>query len=718
MSSPQRGVSLQWNLDRTTNNSFSVAQGVIRAATSDNVQALALLACEKFGSTLAICQETSLKIEDLMVKVSGPTLVRFLGAQIGYAADDCATELSCSLAGNYFLALAAALISSTSLFDGANAISIMLKDTAVDKTVLPTSRQVKDLLAALEHRLNRSGFTDLCMGYHWLLSGIKGIAREHYLFWENGYPTPEGIAHLVNAFRQLDRVGEAIAVTIRASLSMPWVMAFTRWCLGIPPRTILDDGTVLLDQPNARVTLVGRMATEKPNLEITIHKGIASLDELLELQEGTGWIVGLVTVETLGHSFCQNLGGKEALEYRALAQALPYALNQTLTLLRVRTSWRLAKSTVKHVFKDSACGLAAKPFPPDPLIYEVLGRFLQLEPQQTLPTLKEGQTIFDMPLVEMLYNRMKKECPCKQCDLDTPTIKTVRKGQSPYTECNREKFLWRLADQCVEILNLSLFEGPSNILAYHKGHKGSRGTFQSRVKLLLETGQVTECDMESIVVSALDRIGHRTNDAGTGVWVVSSFQGQAVYPRIFESEDFFQEGFLMMHWAPGVLHFDTESYHRGVFGSGSISSGMLLSNSTSELPVTKIFNSVSPTRTMEWRVSPKEDHLGVWLSTNHYTGSPFFILRNLCSCLILRSCSHDEYSPLCKPDKFAQYTDPAHAEAFDEPKIGVLAVAGNTGLKMFAMSHNSALKSVIRQNACLKCCLDLCREYECNVLIC
>jgi hypothetical protein len=81
-------------------------RGVIAAATSDNVQPLALQACERFGNTLAMASETRAKIERL-IKSPKP-VATFLGAYIGYSAGDCATQLVRSLAGVQFLALAAA----------------------------------------------------------------------------------------------------------------------------------------------------------------------------------------------------------------------------------------------------------------------------------------------------------------------------------------------------------------------------------------------------------------------------------------------------------------------------------------------------------------------------------------------------------------------------------------------------------------------------------
>lgn len=71
-----------------------------------------LMACENFGATLAMCPipETNKKMEDLIIKVSGPKYVRFMSAQIGYSAQDACDN------------------------EGANALSAMLMASASDKT--------------------------------------------------------------------------------------------------------------------------------------------------------------------------------------------------------------------------------------------------------------------------------------------------------------------------------------------------------------------------------------------------------------------------------------------------------------------------------------------------------------------------------------------------------------------------------------------------------
>jgi len=47
-------VQAQWNLDQTMGLALSVARGIFQAATNDNVQPLAILACENFGNTIAM----------------------------------------------------------------------------------------------------------------------------------------------------------------------------------------------------------------------------------------------------------------------------------------------------------------------------------------------------------------------------------------------------------------------------------------------------------------------------------------------------------------------------------------------------------------------------------------------------------------------------------------------------------------------------------------
>lgn len=334
-------VPLTWSLDSTASTTISVFKDVMRAATTDNVQPLALISCEKFGATLAMCPETNKKLEDLIIKVSGPKHVRFLKAQIGYSANDSATQLSRSLAGIQFLGLAAALISSMDAFEGANALNEMLTASASDKTLLPTARQLKDLLGVMEHRLLRSGFTDTWVGYQILLSGgLKASFDENH--YHGSYeiedlmevPASDGVSRLVEAFRQLSRLGDATTVVVRATSCAAWVMAFTRWCLGIPPSVILPHGKALLDQPTSQITLfTGSSTTTSSDLEISIHRSIDSPADLLKSQASFQIHSDMITIQCFGRKICHAMGGENSMAYRAMCEILPYALKKSCELL-------------------------------------------------------------------------------------------------------------------------------------------------------------------------------------------------------------------------------------------------------------------------------------------------------------------------------------------------------------------------------------------------
>ena len=333
---------LTWSLDSTAGTTISVFKDVMRAATSDNVQPLALISCEKFGATLAMCPETNKKMEDLIIKVSGPKHVRFLKAQIGYSANDSATQLSRSLAGIQFLGLVAVLTSSMNTFEGANALSEMLTASASDKTLLPTARQLKDMLAVMEHRVVRSGFADIWVGYQILVSsGLRSSADNDYSKgkYESDVlmytPASDGVSKLVEAFRQLNKLGDATTITIRATSCAAWVIAFTRWCLGVPPSIFLPCGKALCDQSSSQITLFLGNSVRNFAFEISIHRSIDSPADLLRSETTLHSHPGMITVQTFGQRMCHAMGGERSMAYRAMCEALPYALKQSRELLRL-----------------------------------------------------------------------------------------------------------------------------------------------------------------------------------------------------------------------------------------------------------------------------------------------------------------------------------------------------------------------------------------------
>ena len=91
-------VQAQWELFHTAKSTVELSKDFLSAVTTDNVQALAVLACEQFGTTIAMSQETILKINKTVVPRIEPAYLRFAKSSIGYSANDCIAQLGANTA--------------------------------------------------------------------------------------------------------------------------------------------------------------------------------------------------------------------------------------------------------------------------------------------------------------------------------------------------------------------------------------------------------------------------------------------------------------------------------------------------------------------------------------------------------------------------------------------------------------------------------------------
>jgi hypothetical protein len=171
-------VTTQWQLNDTADSAIAIAKGVLKAATRDNVQPVAIIAADAFGATLAMCRETQMKVEQAARKNHTSYVVEFSKSSIGYAKDDCAIRLCSSSTGVRFLALAAALLCTAVTFTTSQALEPMIISSAGRGQILPTTTQLRDLLAALEHKLNRAGLAQNVLGWETFLTGHPELPDE------------------------------------------------------------------------------------------------------------------------------------------------------------------------------------------------------------------------------------------------------------------------------------------------------------------------------------------------------------------------------------------------------------------------------------------------------------------------------------------------------------------------------------------------------------
>ena len=224
------GLQLQWNLDRTIDRGIDVAVDLIRVAHSDNVQLIALMACESFGATLPICRQTQSLIGDEYKIGTEPTVLQYIKALIVPAGGQTLRRLTSTMAGLNFLALATSLISVTSTADSASAIHRMIEESAGDKLLVPPEYHVRSILDVLEPRLNRIGFLDRCYATErWLRSVIDNHAGD-----SNEIPSETGVGSIVSVLRNLARLGDETIdrVVFKPNSCFAWLITFIKWCLG------------------------------------------------------------------------------------------------------------------------------------------------------------------------------------------------------------------------------------------------------------------------------------------------------------------------------------------------------------------------------------------------------------------------------------------------------------------------------------------------------
>lgn len=92
-------VTGTWSIDTSARSILAAGVDLLASAMSDDVQPLAVLACEKYGATLAMCSETSMKIERLAKRHHNSFVLNQLGIKLGFMPQDVADQLSNNEAG-------------------------------------------------------------------------------------------------------------------------------------------------------------------------------------------------------------------------------------------------------------------------------------------------------------------------------------------------------------------------------------------------------------------------------------------------------------------------------------------------------------------------------------------------------------------------------------------------------------------------------------------
>jgi hypothetical protein len=570
-------LSLQWSLDNTSLNALSIGRGIVQAMTSDNIQPIALLACEKFGTTLPVCIETSLKIEQL-ARRSHSSTANFLKAQIGYSVGDAASYLSQSDGGVRFLCLAATLYTIDEGLVRAQLLDKLLRSTVQSFEMFPTLMQLNDLLRALETKLTVSSFANEVIG--WALMKefsiyhgdvlkrenkdvVGGLGREEVVIPAN----PE-IQRLVAALRDCFRIGPECNVHILSSRCFAaWTIAFVKWFTGSPP--CLNFGAFASVESTSRVSLF--LLPQRDSFEISVVKQVADFNSLLcpeynggfdAGKYGSKWgsrFCGLIDVPTLFSLQLQRRygtcgPGQEVLTL--LVDAVFMILNLPGTIIPIPFYEGLGNLSVANLS-------VPRPFPPFEQRIQIaqiaLGNSLELP--GTAPNLEKWK--------EHLQQHRAQCHKCKQPFYERSSCIAGAAGvlaADLLAIC-----LYDIED--ITSLKVPLVEKYSPAKKPHEEPKefyieSNTGISAHWPELVIDgwqslilNGEVTwlsisPLEIVSYAVGFLGLEWDHGDERGRGSSVISLGRGQVAYPDIFNKKHLTQQNYLSLQYTQGTVWWD------------------------------------------------------------------------------------------------------------------------------------------------------------------
>ncbi|RKK75930.1 hypothetical protein BFJ69_g7260 [Fusarium oxysporum] len=681
-------VQLAWNLDQTSSSAISVAKGLLSAATTDNVQPIAIMACEQFGNTLAISRDTIRKIEHCVAPSPDPAVLNFLKCSIGYKKNDCTSYLGKSLAGLQFLAFAAALVTWKDQFKAAGALHEMLINTASDKALVPTSRQVKVLLATIEPRCHRSSFADEIVGWQILLDRLITPRIEPATELSDGWIAPgeQDLGNLVDALRQLSRVGNAdiTRVTIETRACAAWTIAFVKWSLGCPPSVVHGDTIVpSLEQTDSKVTvIIPADKTSETSFRVHIYHSIDTPTVLIS-QGPFQTVSGMISLQMYGSNYISECGLDSGPTGTAFREAIPHCLQLVVEYttriyierrdadplkqpLRLRRRYVKGKRLsplrgIKAVYKtyETLFGHALDPAPNDPSF-----------------------NIMDFPQLALI----KQKCPCGRC-------RNVQRIEPEI--CDIEKFYRSLAAITFDLLALSLFDYPDLQVCSDATRDFELDPLYEGIRDLLTNPEKTQISNYNLLYRAMRLAGHKIDQLEED-WVLSCAKGQAVWPTIFETQSYITRGYFSLSCHPGLLIHSGETYNRATCSPNETT----MTSLSTVLPeqVKKPFN-LYPDLDLDWMVSDGEHgldvSLGVKAGPNQYLEmglSPCSAFVALTKVPVVGPCQHDPTTILDHSDVVLGSAGPCSLRSprgiMDlRGKFNVIAVDGNDKARFAALMN-------------------------------
>lgn len=744
----------QLSVNQTASSVVSFTMGALGSLADDNVQPVVYVVCDKLGATLTISDNTLRKIEAVVVPPTTPAPVAFLKASIGFFSQDTATLLGQHHSGRCFLALAAALTSALPLFDAARAVEIMLPAVISASDPIPSTRNIKSLLESLEPRFHRVGFANDIAGWQVLLHQIAlplietRDCDEHLnpTVLLGTYPSPEMVDRLVDAFRQVGRLGlsTVTGLTIRVCSAVPWVIAFTKWSLGAPPRVCFDDhaGKDILPPTNSVVTLLiprhVRNITGRGQMSVSIHHTIGSPCELLAPSTSGCW-TGMVSIKVYGQLLLQELGFESEFRNLMIREALGFAIPQCLDFLHISSfvPYSMCEENLgeadAHELKGIHESLMWRRFNPLPNRQKIAAAYktlFSLPHQLEFGKPTPGMLVSEYPKVGQYLQALRSRCECTEC-----SAKRGYPGDS-ILECDVDGFYQRLSRIIATVLALSLFDvvsydPDSLLLSIPLAHIDVANNLEEAIETVLEQGVAQRVDAQELLAQARGLLGHNKPESEVRPPVMTSARGQVLFPTLLERRIIVKDGYMALSCIPGILKYENEAYKETESGIEHLIGHHGLPLPDTIPPVVAPLNLFPGVETC-WEVTKRDNRrlcctLRVRSRTDESTYgrlNPIDNVLGLSNGLLIEGCSHPPSTPLDHEDKFASYCEPLGGILVppEQPSshVAVMAVHGADDLRLVSVSKAQCEGYkffILRGNACLACCLTLCRLANVHQLI-
>ncbi|KAI9858849.1 MAG: hypothetical protein M1824_004014 [Vezdaea acicularis] len=741
-------LQLQWNLDRTVDRGINLALNFVKIAHHDNIQPIALMACERFGATLPICHQTRRLVEKECCLQIDNVIINSIKALVIQAGGNTLESLATNLAGLNFLALATSLVSVTTITESSDAIQKMLENSASERHLVPPEFHIRRILEVLEPRLNRIGFLDRCYATDcWLKDVVDDYKGNKYTI-----PSATGVGSIVATLRPLFRLGDEQVdyVTITPNSCLAWLITFIEWCLGTRPSIYSSDGSPINLEPESKVRIVLPLVP-KPSQGIgietftisnTLYDAICIHHAVDDYGEPLSW-TGLVSIHTHAEQMLRLMDAEKGLGLRAVMNGLSYAITEVLD--RITSAENFMSSHPPKVYPSMA-----RLFPDTESIQRTIdtyfGRYAKDFPG--LQKLSPGSRLSDVKIIrqwaEPSYNTGFAALKSKLDLYNTgkrssdSTLESTIQVPDYTLDLHIETHVTRnIAKLMSNILVLSLVHSDLEIVRLCLKPKFGPTDLDIVQKIFeaLSSSDPVTCKVTEVFTFFLALLDHdeakfseRNTISIEDNWLATSARGQVLFPRLLLDMSLEKTPIIQFICLPGVLSMKDRPKGEQFRSLISDDRGYE-SKDPAVIPSSQIGNlSRFSTLRHEWRFRIVPDSVPVHLSLKDYAGystrvGPGDILRGCPNVLFVLSCNHVQ--DMVIEEQVEDYVF-VHPDDFlrglvYRGKILIYAVRGNDPLRLMIIGviHGSSRNLVaFSRDACLKCSLQLCRIEDVKCLIC